>query len=158
MNNFTQRLILAQGYSLSDISSNRHINLLVRWTPLMCSVFGFIGILLKSPAYFIGLGFLTSIGAFSNHSFYDYSYKFIASFAIPMGPMPAHGNARQFGCAIGSLLYISSGVGFAIRNWYLAFLPAILIVTLAFIAATTQWCFASTLYNFIFKKNEKCHC
>jgi hypothetical protein len=156
MDNLTRKLILAQGYSRADIDNVGHINLLVRWTPLMCSIFGFVGILLKSPAYFIGLGLCTSIGAFANHSFYDYLYKFSVRFVVPLGSIPAHGNARRFGCAIGSLLYISSGVGFTIKNWYLAFLPAILIITLALIAAVTQWCFASTLYNFIFKKNEKC--
>jgi len=83
---------------------------------------------------------------------YDISFKHI----FHLGKIPRHGNARRFGCAIGAVLYISSGIGFFIENMYLAYIPSLVIISLAFIAAVTQWCFASTLYNFLFRKNETC--
>jgi len=156
MNAVIRSLILKQGYSEDDIAEFKNINLLVRWTPLMCSMLGLTGVLLKSPVYLVSLGLLTTIGAFTTRSFYDYIYRLLLRFAVPLGEMPKHGNARKFGCAIGAGLFILSGIGFYMNNLYLAYIPGAVIITLAFIAAVTQWCFASTLYNWFFKKNEKC--
>jgi hypothetical protein len=156
MNTITKKLILMQGYNQTDMENYRHINILVRWTPLLCSLLGLVGILIKSPAYLIILGLLTTIGAFGSKSFYDYLYDISFKYIFNLEKIPRHGNARRFGCAIGSILYISSGIGFFIGNLYLAYIPSLMIISLAFIAATTQWCFASTLYNFLFKKNETC--
>jgi hypothetical protein len=155
MNAITRKLILIQGYNQTDIESCCHINILVRWTPLLCSLLGLVGLMTKSPIYLIALGLLTTIGAFGTKSFYDYLYDISLKY-LHLGKIPIHGNARRFGCAIGAALYISSGIGFFIGNLYLAYIPSLIIISLAFIAATTQWCFASTLYNFLFKKNETC--
>jgi hypothetical protein len=156
MNTITRKLILMQGYNQTDIENCHHINILVRWTPLLCSLLGLFGVLIKSPTYLIILGLLTTIGAFSTKSFYDYLYDIGFRYIFGLGKIPGHGNARRFGCAIGSMLYISSGIGFLIENSYLAYIPSFIIISLAFTAATTQWCFASTLYNLLFRKNETC--
>jgi len=156
MKESTRKLILMQGYSDTDIKSCKHLNILIRWTPFSCSLLGLIGVLLKSPAYLFGLGLLTAIGAFTSSSFYDYLYKYSIGLVLILGEIPKHGPARRFGCAIGALLYILSASGFYFHNNYLAYIPSIMIISLAFIAATTQWCFASTLYNLIFRKNADC--
>jgi hypothetical protein len=156
MNNRTKSLLFQQGYTDQDIAENQNINLLARWTPLACAFLGALGILLQSPYYFFILGLFTSIGAVTNHSFYDFLYKFFIQKIIDQGDIPEHGNPRRFGCAIGAIVYITSGTGFFLNNPYCAYIPSLFIVTAAFIAAFTQWCFASTLYNLIFKKKEKC--
>jgi len=156
MNNITKKLILMQGYSELDIKNYKKINIVIRWTPLACSLLGLLGVLLKSPTYLLILGLLTTIGALTNTSFYDYLYRYTFGFIFPAIKIPEHGPARKFGCAIGSLLFITSAVGFYLQNNYLAYIPSGTIISLAFIAAVTQWCFASTLYNFIFDKKEVC--
>jgi hypothetical protein len=70
--------------------------------------------------------------------------------------MPRHGAPRRFGCAIGAVLFILSGIGFHAHSQVLAWLPALVIIPLAFIAAFTQWCFASALYRLISGKNADC--
>ena len=156
MNELTQKLILNQGYSKEDIGKYSKINLLIRWTPFMCSLAGIIGLLIKSPIYFFVLGCLTFIGAFSTTSFFDYIYKFTFQIFLKENIIPPHGNARRFGCGIGAVMFLLAGLGFYIHNYYLALIPGIIITALAAIAALTQWCFASTLYNLIFRKREKC--
>jgi len=156
MKELTRKLILIQGYSDLDIKNHKSIDILIRWTPLACSLLGLIGVLLKSPSYLFGLGLLTTIGALGSTSFYDYLYKYSVGLILPLGKIPKHGSARRFGCAIGSLLYISSAAGFYFHNNYLAYIPSVMIISLAFIAAVTQWCFASTLYNFIFHNDKNC--
>ena len=156
MNEITRKLILMQGYSDLDIKNNKKINIVIRWTPLACSMLGLSGVLLKSPAYLLILGLLTTIGALTSISFYDYLYRYSFGLLFPAVKIPEHGPARKFGCAIGSLLFITSAAGFYFQNNYLAYIPSGIIISLAFIAAVTQWCFASTLYNFIFDKNEVC--
>ena len=156
MNKTIEKLILSQGYTADDIKKYNKINLLIRWTPFVCALAGIIGMLAKSSIYFFILGCFTFIGAFSKTSFFDYIYKFSIQFFLKENIIPPHGNARRFGCGIGAIMYLLSGFGFYIHNYYLAFIPGILIVVLAIIAALTQWCFASTLYNFLFKKKEKC--
>jgi len=152
----TKKLILMQGYSDSDIRNYKNIDIVIRWTPLTCSLLGAAGVLLRSPAYLLILGLLTTIGALTSRSFYDYLYRYSFGLLFSSLKIPKHGPARRFGCAIGSLLYVLSASGFYFHNNYLAYIPAVVIITLAFIAAVTQWCFASTLYNIIFKKDKNC--
>jgi len=151
-----ERLLVSQGYSRNSVYEYRNINLLVRWTPLMCASFGAVGLIIQSPIYFIVLGCFTFIGALSSTSFFDYIYKFTIQKFSKRNAMPPQGKPRRFGCGIGAVMYLLSGTGFYIHNFYLAFIPGVMIVSLAAIAALTQWCFASTLYNLIFRKNEEC--
>ncbi|MGB7540318.1 MAG: DUF4395 family protein, partial [Anaerolineales bacterium] len=106
--------------------------------------------------YLLALGILTLTGAFSSRSFYDRLYSGGLSTLFPMGDIPAQGNPRKFGCGVGACLYILNGLGFLLGNIYLSLIPALVIIVLAYVAAFTQWCFASTLYNAIFRKQEKC--
>jgi len=70
--------------------------------------------------------------------------------------MPRHGAPRRFGCAIGAALFILNGTGFYLRSPILSFIPALIIIPLAFGAAFTQWCFASALYRLISGKKADC--
>ena len=144
------KLILTQGYSDQDICNCKSINMLVRWTPLACACFGSLGVYLHSSKILIALGLFTLIGAITNRSFYDYLYLFFVRPIFKTEDIPRHGNQRRFGCGVGAFLFLTSGIGFATGNLLLAYISAGIIITLAFIAAVTQWCFASTLYNFLF--------
>jgi hypothetical protein len=151
MKELTKKLLLMQGYNNEVICGCKNINVLARWTPLACATFGTLGLILGNSTYFIILGALTTIGAFSSRSFYDYIYNYLFRCIFKTEKTPLHGNQRRFGCGIGAILYILGGVGFSIGNLWLAYIPTVFMVSLAFIAAFTQWCFASTLYNAIFK-------
>jgi hypothetical protein len=142
----TRDRLLKQGYREADICDCKNIATLARWTPAACCLFGMMGLFLKSPAYMIALGLLTLLGAASPHSFFDYLYVFLVKPFVKMGEMPKHGNPRRFGCSIGAFLYVLTGIGFIVGNAWMIYVPALTIICLSFVAATTQWCFASSLY------------
>jgi hypothetical protein len=149
-------MLFMQGYSREDLFSNPNIDWLARWTPFACGCFGALGLFLGTPSYFEALGILTSIGAFGSRSFYDYLYQFLIRPIANLGDMPRHGAPRRFGCAIGAVLFILCGIGYRTQHLLLSLLPALIIIPLAFIAAFTQWCFASALYRLISGKNADC--
>ena len=49
-------------------------------------------------------------------------------------------------------MYTESGVGFLANNVWIAFVPALFMVTFATIACLTRWCFASALHSWIFAR------
>ena len=149
MSAYIDRMLLLQGFSRDDAIRNPNVNLLARWTPFACRCSGALGLGLRAPAYLWALGILTLIGAVGSRSFYDYLYQIFLRLLTGLGEMPRHGAPRRFGCAIGAVLFILSGTGFYIQSPMLSFVPALVIIPLAFGAAFTQWCFASALYRFI---------
>jgi hypothetical protein len=149
-------MLSMQGYGREDILYNSNLNLLARWTPFACGIFGVLGLWLRSPAYLWVLGSLTLIGSITDRSIYDYLYQILLRPFIGLGSMPYHGAPRRFGCAIGALLFFLSGTGFQLQSPMLSLIPVLIIVPLAFIAAFTQWCFASALYRLLFGKSADC--
>lgn len=146
-----KKRLLDQGFPLQDVNTNKNIISLSRWTPFSCASLGIIGLLLHSPIYFLILGLLTLIGPFRPWSFYDYSYKYFFSYIIKLGVMPRHSNYRRIGCFIGSLMYLSSSLGFYYNDIYLAYIPAVAIIIIASISGFTGWCFVSTVHH-LFKR------
>jgi hypothetical protein len=153
---YTYRMLLRQGYNRDDVITNPNIDLLARWTPFACGCFGVLGLGVQSPAYFLALGLLTLVGAAGERSFYDYLYQVFLRPVTGLGEMPRHGTPRRFGCAVGAAFFFLSGSGIYLQIPLLFLVPAITIATLAFIAAFTQWCFASALYRFITGKKADC--
>jgi hypothetical protein len=150
MNATSRNLLVLQGYTESDVCTCANIGLLARWTPFACALFGAIGLLTQSSYYMLALGLLTLIGAFTRRSFYDHIYLLLIKPLANLGDMPRHGNPRRFGCGIGAGLYVLSGLGMLNGNALLTYIPSVMIIGLALVAATTQWCFASTLYALLF--------
>ena len=147
MRQLTQKRLIAQGYDLHLINSTPRIIPLTKWTPMTCATIGLVGVLLKSPEYLIILGLCTSIGAFTNRSFFDLLYKYIFSYIFRFGEMPEHKIQRKIGCGIGACMFIVSGIGFYIQNPYLVYIPSLFMITFAFIAGIFNWCFVSTFYT-----------
>jgi hypothetical protein len=157
MSTYSYRMLILQGYDRNDVIHSRNASLLARWTPFACGCSGALGISLGSPAYLWALGVLTFIGTVSSRSFYDHIYQLLLRPITGLGEMPRHGAPRRFGCGIGAALFLLSGTGFYLRSPMLSLIPGLIIVPLAFVAALTQWCFASALYQFLFGKDADCH-
>jgi hypothetical protein len=155
MNVKIQKRLRMQGFVNQDIKENSHISIIARWTPFACALFGTAGILLKSPHYMWGLGLLTAIGAFNSRSFYDLIYNTLIKPIIKTGKAPKQGNPRRLGCGVGAFLYLLSGTGFFYGDMVLAYIPSVLIITLAAFAAVTHICFASALYQLLFSKKRE---
>jgi len=156
MSAYTYRMLLLQGFSKADVANYPNVSLLARWTPFACGCLGVLGLTLRSPAYLWSLGILTLIGAVSSRSFYDHLYQIFLRPLAGLGEMPRHGAPRRFGCAIGAALFILSGTGFYLQSPLLSFIPALIIIPLAYGAAFTQWCFASALYRLISGTQADC--
>jgi hypothetical protein len=156
MKELTRNLLVAQGYDVKDVDTNKKIISLAKWTPIACALFGTIGVAFQSPLYLILLGLLTFIGAFTSRSLYDYLYKYLFSSLIRLGDMPKHGIPRRIGCGIGACMFVISGIGFYWNNLMLAYIPSLFMITFALIAGIFNWCFVSTLYGMIVGKKQDC--
>jgi hypothetical protein len=163
-----------QGFCVADGNEAQRVSGLARWTPFSCATIGALGLgvgsnvlgigmaicpcalaaaaglWLGSGWFFIGLGILTFTGGISVRSIYDRLYNAIIRPILRTEAIPKHGPPRRFGCAIGGVMYVMSGVGFLLHVGWLAFAPAALMVVLAGIAGITHWCFASAVYNLLF--------
>jgi len=175
MKDSTQKRLLTQGFCFNDVGNDSEISAKARWTPLSCATLGTAGIGLGvipfafaicpctiaalvgfwtgSGWFFIVLGLLTYTGGLTNRSFYDRVYNATIRHLLHKSPIPEHGAPRKFGCAIGGVMYVASGIGFLIGNFWLAYAPAVFMIVLATIAGLTHWCFASAIYKLIWSKN-----
>ena len=173
-------MLLMQGFCRKDIEGVPQLGGLARWTPLSCAAFvtaglwlqgilpigaiggvlcpcvitGVAGLWLGSGWFFIALGLFTLTGGFTARSIYDRLYNLTFRYVFRTAPVPRHGSPRKFGCAIGGVMYVLSGIGFLVRNYWLAFVPAVFMVVFATIAGLTQWCFASALYSWLFGRSK----
>jgi hypothetical protein len=112
--------------------------------------------MLEPPVYLWLLGLVTIIGAVSARSLYDHLCQLVLRSITGLGEMPRHGTPRRFGCGIGAALFVLSGTGFHSHSPMLSLVQSVLIVSLAFVAAFTQRCFASALHRLLFGKNTEC--
>ena len=168
-----RRRLRMQGFCPTDVDSVRRIGRLARWTPLSCAASGTTGLVASSSLlpvgvslcpcifastaglwigsgwFFIILGLFTLTGGLTRRSIYDRFYNALIRPLLRTAPVPPHGPPRQFGCAVGGVFYTASGVGFLMGDIWLAFVPAVFMVVAATIAGTTQWCFASALYEWM---------
>ena len=171
-----RKQLLTQGFCSCDIDNQPEISRLARWTPLSCATFGtgglalgllpfglaicpcaiasVAGLWIGSGWFFIVLGLLTLTGGLTSRSIYDRLYNVIFRHLFHTAAVPEHGAPRKFGCGIGGIMYIASGLGFLSSNIWLAFIPAVFMVTFAIIAGLTHWCFASALYGWLFPKYD----
>ncbi len=156
MNDSTKKLLVAQGYDEIEVTSNKKIVPLTKWTPIACAILGIVGVAMQSSGFLILLGLFTFIGAFTSRSLYDYLYKYLFSSFIRLGEMPKHGIPRRIGCGIGACMYIISGIGFYWGSDLLAYIPSIFMITFALIAGIFNWCFVSTFYGLIVGKKQEC--
>jgi hypothetical protein len=156
MTAYTFRMLLVQGYQRTDIASNPHLDMLARWTPFACGCCGTLGIVLGSPRFLWALGVATLVGAMGTRSVYDWLYQVLLRPIIGWGDMPRHGAPRRFGCVIGAALFLLGGTGFFLNRPLVGYVPLFVIVPLAFVAAFTQWCFASALYRLVFPTSGDC--
>ena len=177
----TRKFLLMQGFCARDVDNEPEISRLARWTPFSCATFGAAGLAagilpfgmaicpcaiasvaglwIGSGWFFIALGLLTLTGGVTARSIYDRMYNVTLRYMFHTAPVPQHGAPRRFGCAIGGIMYIASGMGFLLGNIWLAFIPAVFMVFFATIAGLTQWCFASAFYLWLFhpKPGSKVH-
>jgi len=142
----TKRLLVIQGFSEQDVDGNPNILPLTKWTPLLCAIFGIIGLILGSAYYFLILGLLMFVGAFSPYSIYDYLYKHVFRYIFRFGNGVPHGIQRKIGSGIGAVAYMASGLGFYFDIVLLAYIPACFMITFALIAGFFNWCFVSSFY------------
>ena len=171
----TRNLLLMQGFCPRDVDNEPGISRLARWTPLSCAAFGTAGLAagllsfgltvcpcalatvagmwIGSGWFFIVLGLLTLTGGLTTRSFYDRLYNVTVRHLFRTSPVPQHGAARRFGCAIGGVMYAVSGLGFLLGNVWMALIPAVFMILFATIAGLTHWCFASALHAWLFRMN-----
>lgn len=149
--------LLAQGYSMEDITKNPHAYLLTRWTPLMCVIFSIVGLILASWQYFLIVAILNLSGALSRYSFYDRLYTFLTPL-IGWGKIPAHGHHRKIGCGLGAMFFFNAGFAQYTNHLLLAYLPVFALMVMALMAGIFNWCFVTTVSNIFTRKVTKSCC
>ena len=153
----TKNLLIMQGFSKYEVENNPNIIPLTKWTPFACATFGLIGVILGSHYYLFALGLLAFTGALQPYSFFDYLYKYLFRYIFKFGDVLPHGIQRKIGCGIGGVMFIISGVGFQFDMMLLAYIPSCFMVTFAYIAGFSNWCFVSTFYR-LATGNSKNNC
>jgi hypothetical protein len=172
------QLLRMQGFCVSNDMEAKLLSGRARWTSLSCAAFGAFGLGLGTGAlstgialcpcvvasaaglwlgsgwFFIALGILTFTGGVSVRSIYDRLYNAVIRHIVRRAPIPEHGPPRRFGCAFGGFMYVLSGIGFFLNSFWMAFVPAAMMIVLAATARITHWCFASALYSVLFERKE----
>ncbi len=156
MNDTTSKLLLAQGFTKEDLCG-KNFSLLSKWTPVFCGSLALIAAVTASWHMFAVLSAAAVFGAFNKHSAFDLLYIHGFRKLIDLGEMSQHGAPRKMGCGIGGAMFAMSAGGFYLHNIWLAYLPSGMMIILAYLAAFSNWCFASFLYGLIFRK-KNCSC
>jgi Domain of unknown function (DUF4395) len=163
----TRKLLLMQGFCARDVDTQPGLSCASFGTAGLaagllpfgmaicpCAIATVAGLWIGSGWFFIVLGVLTLTGGLTARSIYDRLYNATFRYLLNTTPVPQHGAPRRFGCAIGGIMYITSGVGFLTGSAWLAFPPALFMVLFATIAGLTQWCFASAIYAWLFQHKD----
>jgi len=145
------KFLKAQGYcKLSDaeISDLAFGN---RFAYIVCGSIVAIGVVTAHIPTLIAMTIVAFSGIILPYHPFDYIYNHLLRDMLNKPKLPPRSKQLKFACVIATLWLIATTylfyAGFAIAGYVLGGL----LVAVAFIVSTTDFCIPSTIYNFIFK-------
>ena len=146
-----RRRIEAQGFRGLDDAALTEVGPWLRWSPAVCAMFMAIGTILASAAMLWTLATIALLGALMPMHPFDLIYNHAVRYLTGTRPLPHHGPQRRFACGVGAAWLTSTGIAFNQGSPVLGYFLGGALTVVATLAATTQFCVASFIYNAIFR-------
>ena len=143
--------IKAQGYynySDDEISALAFGN---RFAYIICSLILVIGIATANIPTLIAMTIIAFLGATLPYHPFDYIYNHVVRDILNKPKLPSRSKQLKFVCRTATLLLIATTYLFYANLFIAGYALGTLLISVAFIVSTTDFCLPSVTYNRIFK-------
>lgn len=145
-----RRRLEDQGFHLDD-AALVEVGPWLRWSPALCAAFIAMGTILASPSVLWTIAGIALLGAALPFHPFDLLYDHGVRHLTGTRPLPHHGAQRRFACGIAAGWLAATGLAFHQGAPVLGYVLGGSMTLAAATVATTHFCFASAIYNKLFR-------
>jgi hypothetical protein len=145
-----RRRLEAQGFHLDD-AALAEIGPWLRWSPALCAGIIATGTILASPPVLWTLAAIAVLGAALPFHPFDLLYNHAVRHLTGTRALPHHGAQRRFACGVAAAWLAATGLAFHAGSPALGYVLGAAMTGAAVTVATTHLCFASVVYNRVFR-------
>jgi hypothetical protein len=145
-----RRRLEAQGFHLDD-ATLAEIGPWLEWSPALCATFIAAGTILASPPVLWTIACIALLGALLPFHPFDLLYNHGVRHLTGTRPLPHHGAQRRFACGVAAAWLTATGLAFHEGASVLGYVLGGGMVIVAATVATTHFCFASAVFNRLFR-------
>lgn len=142
----------AQGFRGLDDATLQELAPWLRWSPVLCTIFMIIGVVMQSPAVLWALAATAFLGALLPFHPFDLLYNYGARHLTGTRPLPHQGPQRRFACGIAALWLVGTGWAFHVNATTAGFALGIPLILVAALVSGTHICIPSFIYNTLLNK------
>jgi hypothetical protein len=128
-----------------------HVGPWLRWSPALCAAIMATGTILASPLMLWTVAAIALLGAALPFHPFDLLYDHGVRHLTGTRPLPHHGAQRRFACAVAAAWLVATGLAFHAGSPLLGYVLGGAMTAAAVTVATTHLCFASAVYNRVFR-------
>ncbi|MGH8106486.1 MAG: DUF4395 domain-containing protein [Arenimonas sp.] len=147
----TRRRLEAQGFCNLDDATFDEVGPWLRWSPMFCTLFMTIGVVLNSPIILWALAGTAFLGVLLPFHPFDLLYNHGARYLTGTRALPHQGPQRRFACGIATAWLIATGWAFHVGEPMIGYLLGVPLILVAALVSTTNICIPSMIYNALFK-------
>lgn len=147
-----QKRLEMQGFVCHHDSDFARVAPWLRWSPALCMLVAAIGTALASPPVLVALAVVAALGAILPFHPFDLIYNHGIRHATGTQPLPENGAPRRFACAVGTVWLIATAWAFSAGAMATGYVLGGLLVLVAGIVSTTDFCIPSFIYGLIFRR------
>lgn len=148
----TRQRLEAQGFCNLDDDAFTELAPWLRWSPVLCTTFMVLGVVLHSPVILWALASMALLGALLPFHPFDLLYNHGMRFLTHTRPFPHHGPQRRFACGIATVWLLGTGWAFYIGANVAGYALGIPLILVAALVSTTNFCIPSFIYNHLFAR------
>ncbi len=151
------RCLRAQGYVAQTEEELHGLVFGIRFAYRACTIILISAIVMQSVALLLAMTFVGILGVvLPNHPF-DYIYNYVLRGWMDKPELPARANQLKFACVISSI-WLATIAGLQSAGFTNAgFIMAIILVLVAALPSTIDYCIPSAIYNVLFKVRVVIH-
>ena len=150
----TRKRLETQGYhGFSDQELAIH-RFGIRFAYGLCTTLIIIGLILANIPVLIIAMLVAFFGIFPPYHPFDYLYNYLVRHLIKKPKLPPRSNQGRFACGIASVWIASIIYFFYIGLNLWAYILGVVLLIIAILVTTTDFCIPSIIYNFLFKKRK----